>query len=91
MTEVKIEDKWYKADDAVVKRMGEYYEAMKFAIDRMERLVPAVVHMRKLQKGYFKTKDVSLLIKSKEAEKEVDDILAGRTKKDLAMEQELWR
>lgn len=93
--DVIIDERHYQADPEVVKRMQEYYDTMLLAVKKLEQLEPAVVYMRKMQKSYFSTKDKyvkgSLLISSIQAEKEVDDILAGRSRAAEVRQEELFK
>lgn len=45
----------------------------------MKRIIDAAIETRRLQKAYFRTKDKSVLIKSKEAEATLDRLLDDYT------------
>jgi len=93
---VNIDGVWHDIPDAVANRMQEYYDTMKAAVVKLDALEPAVKHLRRMQILYFKARfgspeKASLLIRSKEAEAEVDNILAGNTQKEQARQTELFR
>lgn len=90
MINVQIDGAWYKADDPVVKRMQEYYDAMKKTMARLEELTIATRNMRDAQKNYFQTRDSYVLRKSKALEVQVDDLLAGK-EKQKEVQSELFR
>lgn len=53
MTPIKIEDTWYQADEQVVKRMGEYYDAMKQLLKENESLILAIDDFRSKVKASY--------------------------------------
>ena len=93
---VNIDGAWHEVPDAVANRMQEYYDTMKAAVVKLDALEPAVKHLRRMQISYFKARPMSpekaaLLIRAKEAETEVDNILAGNTQKEQVRQSELFR
>lgn len=51
---------------------------MTTAERRLEELTAAVANMRDLQRQYFKTRDTRILTQARNAEREVDRILAEK-------------
>lgn len=92
MIHVKIDDTQYQADEAVVKRMQEYYDTMCRAIKAYDALHLATEKVRRLQKAYYSNRMPGSLAASKAAEKDLDALLEPKEKKkERLVTQELFR
>lgn len=87
---VKIDDVHYEVDEAVVKRMQEYYDTMLIAVREYKALGEATHSMRRLQIAYFSNRSPDVMKAAKGAERKVDDLLAGKKQKEKEKQQELF-
>jgi hypothetical protein len=87
MVIIVIDGKEYEVDEQVQKRMQEYYDTMNKAIEAYKLLNANVKQMRLYQADYFASKNSpkfirnERLLRSKEAEHVVDELLKGKQKK----------
>ena len=90
--QVQVDGVHYLADAAVVKRMQEYYDTMTNALKAYNKLSLQVEKVRRLQKQYYASRAPDVLRASKAAERELDDIIEPRAKKQAKKQQnELFR
>jgi hypothetical protein len=84
---IKVDDTHYEVPDPVANRMQEYYDCMDLATKEYNKLLEHVKKVRRLQKEYFANRDTYVLRSSKVAEKELDEYLEGKEKKNKDVAQ----
>jgi hypothetical protein len=78
-------------DVTIGKSIYQVHQDVLAWMKKQRDIACKVKHMRELQKEYFKSRDKNILRASKAIEKEVDDLLDGKTPESVSLQAELFR